>query len=221
MKLLDRRWLPLAFIAGAYAFSLAVYARLPERIPSHWNAAGQVDGWSSRALGAFLMPTVALGIWLLFLVLPRIDPRRANYARFGSTYSLVVAAVILFQVAIHVLVLGAALGWPIAIDTVMIVGIGLLFLLLGNVLPRVRPNWFIGIRTPWTLSSDRAWEKTHRVGGYLFSAAGLVVIAAAALPAAWRVWVIMAALATSTLGTVVYSYFAWRQDTAGSSRQAT
>ena len=198
MRMPDRRWLPPALIAGAYAYSLAVYARLPERVPTHWNAAGEVDGWSGRAVGAFLMPTVALGLWLLFLVLPRLDPRRANYARFGPTYDLVVATVIVFQVALHVLLLGVALGWPVAVDTVIIVGVGLLLLLLGNVLPRVRPNWFIGIRTPWTLSSDRAWEKTHRVGGYIFSAAGLVVVAAAALPAAWKTWVIVAAAATIT-----------------------
>lgn len=190
-------------------------------MPTHWNAAGEVDGWSSRAVGAFLMPTVALGLWLLFLVLPRLDPRRANYERFGRTYDLVVAAVVVFQVAVHVLTLGAALGWPIAVDTVIIVGVGLLLLLLGNVLPRVRPNWFIGIRTPWTLSSDRAWERTHRVGGYIFSAAGLVVVAAAALPDAWKVWVIVAAAAAASLGTVVYSYFAWKQETAGSSGQTS
>ena len=137
----DRRWLPPALIAGAYAFSCALYARLPERAADPLERGREVDGWSGRAVGAFLMPTVALGLWLLFLVLPRLDPRRANYARFGPTYDLIVAAVVVFQVALHVLLLGAALGWPIAVDTVIIVGVGLLLLLLGNVLPRVRPNW--------------------------------------------------------------------------------
>lgn len=103
----------------------------------------------------------------------------------------------------------------------IIVGVGLFLLLLGNVLPRVRPNWFIGIRTPWTLSSDRAWEKTHRVGGYILSAAGLVVVVSAALPDAWKTWVILVAVAAASLSTVVYSYFAWRQEAAGSSRQAS
>jgi uncharacterized membrane protein len=212
----DRRWLPPALIAGAYAFSVAVYSRLPERVPTHWNAAGEVNGWSGRALGAFLLPTLSLGFWLLFLALPRLDPRRANYARFGGTYSLVVTAIILFEVTLHVLLLGAALGWPIAVDTVITVGVGLLLLLLGNVMPRLRPNWFIGIRTPWTLSNDRAWEKTHRVGGYILSAAGLVVVVAAMLPAPWKIWVIVATAASASLGTVVYSYFAWKQETAGS-----
>jgi uncharacterized membrane protein len=219
MRKPDRRWLPPILIAGAYAFSLAVYARLPERMPTHWNAAGQVDGWSGRAF-AFLMPTVALGLWLLFLALPRLDPRRANYARFGGTFQLLITAIILFEVALHVLLLGAALGWPIAVDTVITVGVGLLLLLLGNVLPRVRPNWFIGIRTPWTLSNDRAWEKTHRVGGYIFFAAGLVVMAGAALPAPWKAWVSLVAGVSASLSAIVYSYFAWKQETRSLSHMA-
>ena len=108
--------------------------------------------------------------------------------------------------------LGTALGWPVSMERVVPALVGLQFIILGNALPRARPNWWFGIRTPWTLSSDRVWARTHRVGGYLLAAAGLVLLIAAALPRGWTFALGLAAVLSAGFGSLVYSYFAWKQE---------
>jgi uncharacterized membrane protein len=182
-------------------------------VATHWGIDGQPNGWSSRLSAALLMPVLALVLWGVLRALPAIDPRRANYAKFQGTYDLVVNAILTFLVALHAWVLGTALGWPMpSMQRLMPVSMGALFLVLGNFLPRARPNWWFGIRTPWTLSSDTVWARTHRIGGYLMSVAGLACVLAVFLPPAWSLGVIVVAVSVSSLGSVVYSYFAWKQE---------
>lgn len=209
-----RKWLPLALVAADFAFAAAVYPHLPARVPSHWNLHGQVDAYSGRTSAALVLPALALAVWLLLRALPRIDPRRVNYAKFAGSYDAVVAAVVAMIVVIHLVVLGAGLGWPVPMDRVMPIALGALFVVIGNVLPRARSNWWFGIRTPWTLSNERVWERTHRVGGYLMFAAGLLCIAAGLLPGGGGLLVVVAAVLVASLGSTVYSYFAWKQETS-------
>ena len=115
---------------------------------------------------------------------------------------------------IHISLVGIALGWPLSISRVMPALIGILFLVLGNALPRARPNWWFGIRTPWTLSNDRVWERTHRVGGYLLFGAGVACVISAFIPGAVAGIVTLSAIAASVVGSIVYSYFAWKQETS-------
>lgn len=209
-----RKWLPLLLILADLAFAVAVYGRLPERVPSHWNFHGEVDAWSGRLSAVLVLPIVATLTWALLRGLPLIDPRRAHYAKFAGSYDTVVLAAVALLVAIHVVVLGAGLGWPISVGRVVPVALGLLFIVLGNVLPRARSNFWFGIRTPWTLSNERVWERTHRVGGYLMVAAGLVCVAAALLPSSVGIAVVPFAVGAAALASVVYSYFAWKQETS-------
>lgn len=207
-----RKWYPAVVIAAAFILSIAAYPHLPARMPVHWNVDGQADGYGSRAFGAFFSPVLALLIWGLMRWLPTIDPRRANYAKFQSTYDLIIDTVVTLLVAIHVGVVGAALGWPVRIDRMMPLVMGGMFLVLGNVLPRARSNWWFGIRTPWTLTSDTVWTRTHRIGGYLMSGAGVVTVLSALLPPRWTFGVMMVAIGIASLGSVAYSYFAWRSE---------
>jgi immunity protein, SdpI family len=209
-----RKWLAPLLIVATLAFSLAVYSRLPERVPVHWGFDGEINRYGSRAEAAFLFPGMMVVVWLLLRFLPRIDPRRANYAKFSDTYDLVVTSLVALFAVMHVALLGAALGWPISMERVVPVLVGLQFIVLGNALPRARPNWWFGIRTPWTLSNDRVWMRTHRVGGYLLAGAGVVLLVAAALPRAWTFTLGAAAVATATFGSLIYSYFAWKQETS-------
>ena len=196
------------------AFSIAVWSRLPERMPVHWGLHGAVDRYGSRTEAAVFFPGLMLVIWLLMRFLPRIDPRRANYAKFADTYDLLLNSFVALFAVMHVALLGSALGWPVSMERVVPALIGLQFIILGNVLPRARPNWWFGIRTPWTLSNDRVWVRTHRVGGYLLAGAGVVLLAGAALPGRWTFALGVAAVIAAGFGSLVYSYFVWKQETS-------
>lgn len=209
-----RRWLAPAGVLAAFIVSVAVYGRLPARLPVHWDAHGNVNGYGSRLASAFLFPLVMLGLWLLLTLLPRIDPRRANYAKFADTYNLIVDSLVGLLLVMHLALLANALGWAVSMDRVAPVLIGLQFIIIGNALPRARPNWWFGIRTPWTLSNDRVWTRTHRVGGYLLTSAGLILLLAALASGPWAFALGMAAVLAASLGSVIYSYFAWKQETS-------
>jgi uncharacterized membrane protein len=209
-----RKWLAPLLIIATLVFSLAIYGRLSERVPLHWSMSGGVDRYGSRAEAAFVLPGLMILLWMLMRFIPRIDPRRANYAKFADTYDLIVNSLVTLFAVMQVALLGTALGWPVAMDRVIPALIGLQFIILGNALPRARPNWWFGIRTPWTLSNDRVWTRTHRVGGYLLAVAGVVLLVAATLPRAWTFALGIAAVAAASLGSLIYSYFAWKQETS-------
>jgi uncharacterized membrane protein len=209
-----RKWYPWVLIVAVVAFSLAVYQRLPERLPTHWNAHGVVNGWGSRAFAVWLMPSIMALVAFLLPLLPNIDPRRENFAKFRPTYDLVVNAVITMLAVMDIAMLGTGLGWPVSMERVTPVMVGGLFILLGNVMPRARPNWWFGIRTPWTLSNDRVWERTHRLGGYLFVGAGVLLLLVAVLPTAMGIPIIVAVCVVAAVIPLVYSYFAWKQETS-------
>ena len=208
-----RKWIPGLLVAGAFAASAILWPRLPSAMPLHWNLRGDVDGWGTRWQGALLLPTIALAVWLLLAQLPRIDPRRESYPKFRESYDLVVLASVLFLVALHGAVLASALGAPVPMSRVMPIGVGLLLITIGNVLPRTRPNWWLGVRTPWTLSNDRVWARTHRVAGFLMVGAGVVVALSSALPATWGLAVLLCAVAFAALGSIAYSWVAWKEET--------
>ncbi|HVE77326.1 MAG TPA: SdpI family protein [Gemmatimonadaceae bacterium] len=209
-----RKLVAPALIAAAFITSTVVFPRLPDTMATHWNLAGEPDGWSSRTVAAFFAPTAMLFVWVLLRWLPTVDPRRANLADAADVYGYTLDALLLFFLGLHVTMLGEALGWPVSLVTAVPVGIGLLLVLVGVFLPRVRPNYTFGIRTPWTLASDRVWARTHRVGGPVLVVTGLVMGGGAlVLPKASFRWLLLPMLVAAA-GTVYYSYRAWREEAA-------
>jgi len=207
-----RKWIPALLVIIAVVATLAVYPRLPEQVPTHWNVNGDVDDWSSRLWGSWTIPLVMAFMLLAFRAFPLIDPRRENYPKFAGAYEGILLIVLLFMLALHLSLLATMLGRPVAILRLMPVGIGLLLVGIGALLPRAHPNWFIGIRTPWTLSNDRVWERTHRVGGYVMIATGVLIAASAFLAPLWTHRVMAGAIAAMAIIVVAYSYFAWKQE---------
>lgn len=207
-----RKWYPWLLVILAFGFTTAVYSRLPERMPSHWDAAGKMNGETARVWGAWVMPVMLVMMALILPRLPAIDPRRANYDKFRPTYDLVVAGVLTMLVVLHVATLGVALGWPLPMELITPLIAGSLFILLGNVMPRARPNWMFGIRTPWTLTNDRVWERTHRLGGALFVSAGIIVALTAFVAPAAVFPMIVTTIVVAVIVPVVYSYIAWKQE---------
>lgn len=209
---MTRRWIGAVVIAGMVVFTLVVYGSLPDRIPTHWNFRGEVDGWSGRLWGAWLMPLVATGVWLLMPVLRKVDPRRKNYERFDATFILVINILVVFMAALHVLSLGSALGWPVDVTRSLMVMLGLMFITLGNYLPRIRSNWWLGIRTPWTLESESVWRATHRLAGFTFVGGGIIMVMAALLPVELSFTVGIAAAMVATMVPVIYSFVAYQRE---------
>jgi uncharacterized membrane protein len=203
---------PVALILVALIFSAAVYGRLPDELPVHWNWQGEVDRRGSRLEGAFALPGLAVAILALMRVLPRLDPRRANYARFAGTYDVVVNALVTMLVCFHVLVLGSALGWPLPLRRVAPALLGVFLIVVGNVVPRARSNWWFGVRTPWTLSNERVWARSNRVAGYLLICAGIALLVTAGLPSPWTAALAVVAVVVGLLGPVPYSYWIWRKE---------
>jgi uncharacterized membrane protein len=212
-----RKWIPLLIVVAAFVASAVVYPRLPETIPTHWDMSGEPNGWSGRFFGAWVVPLFLLGMWALFRVLPAIDPRGSNYAKFGGAFEAIIDSIMLFMLGMHIIILRTGLGYPVAIQRVVPFGIGLLLIVIGNLLPRARPNWFIGIRTPWTLSSDRVWEKTHRFGGRVFVVGGLLIAIAAVVMAHWAQVVLVTVITVSAASVLIYSYLEWRREQPASS----
>jgi len=212
-----RKMLPAVIATLAtLAFSWWAWPQLPAEVATHWGVNGEPNGWSSPTFAAFLIPGVMALMTLLFSALPNIDPLKKNYEFHGSVYFLLVNVVVVFIGIVQVLVLGLALGWPLDMRAVLPILIGALFVFMGNLLPRIRPNWFMGIRTPWTLSSERVWRKTHRVGGYAFTLAGLAFIATAFIPMGDKSTAVMVgAILLMVLLPVVYSYLEWRREREG------
>lgn len=207
-----RKWVSLMIVVVAFIVSAVVYPRLPATIPTHWDVSGQPNGWSSRFWGAWLIPVFLLGMWALVRVLPKIDPRGSNYAKFGGAFEAIIDAIMLFMLALHVVALRAALGHPVEMQRILPIGIGVLLIVIGNLLPRARPNWFVGIRTPWTLSSDRVWEKTHRFGGRVFVAAGLIITIASFVWVQEAHVVLFAVMVVVASSVMIYSYLEWKRE---------
>lgn len=207
-----RKWIPLLIVAAAFVASAVAYPRLPETMQTHWDLSGRPDGWSSRTWGAWMLPVFLLGMWALVQILPRIDPRGSNYAKFGGTFEVIIGSIMLFTLVLHIVVLGTSLGYSMQMQRVIPIGVGALLIIIGNLLPRTRSNWFLGIRTPWTLSSDRVWEKTHRLGGRLFVAGGILIIIAGFLWAPWAHTVLFSVMILWAASMLIYSYLEWKRE---------
>ncbi len=206
--------LVVILIAAALLAGLLLWNRLPDPMASHWGFNDQVDGRMSKAWGIFLMPLMSLGLFLLFLVIPNIDPLKANIAQFRGMFNLFILFVMLFLVYVYGLTLAWNLGFThFRMSQSLLPAIGLLFILVGFMLRRAKRNFFIGIRTPWTLSSDKVWDETHRLGSILFIASGLLALVGALLGGSLAFVLIFFPLMGSTLLLVVYSYLLYVQET--------
>lgn len=211
-----RRWYPALLVLVGVLVSVAVYARLPETMAVHWNAQGNPDGWMPRPFGAFFAPALMLVLWGVLRGVRHLDPRQESYARFDGAYETIVAAVLVLVLATHDITIAAALGYRVPIGRLVPSLVGALFVVVGNVMPRLRPNWWFGVRTPWTLSNDRVWARTHRLAGFSMAAAGVVtIVAALALPPAMGIPVMLAAVVAAVFAPAVYSYLSWRREQTG------
>ncbi|MFA5991675.1 MAG: SdpI family protein [Candidatus Doudnabacteria bacterium] len=203
--------LAVAWLAGWY-----FYMHFPDRVVTHWNFAGTPDSWGSKTTNAWAMPGVLTGMYLLFTFLPLVDPRKDRYPEFMNVYRMFKNIIMLVFLAVLLASGAYNLGYNIKIQYVVPTIIGLLMIVLGNYMGKIKPNWFVGIRTPWTLSSENVWNKTHRVGGYAFVLFGLLIILSPFLPQTFGLITFIGGAALMVLGTFGYSYWAYRKEVTSS-----
>jgi len=200
----------IAIILLSFLIGLYFYPQMPVKIASHWNAQGEVDGYMSRFWGLFLMPIIVLFLYLLFLFIPRIDPLKENIEKFRKQFDWLIGLIMLFLFYIYLLTIIWNAGREFNMTMAIVPAIGILFFFIGVLIEKAKRNWFVGIRTPWTLSSDKVWEDTHRLGGKLFKLSGIIALLGIVFPKYAIILLIVPAIGTS-IYTIVYSYFQYKK----------
>jgi len=195
----------------SFMISIAVYPHMPARMASHWNAQGEVDGYMARFWGLFLLPFIFLGLALLFVAIPRIDPLQANIEQFRRYYDGFVILFFIFLLSMYAHVILWNIGIAISPNITFPIGVGILLYYSGILLEHAKRNWFIGIRTPWTLSNDKVWEQTHKRGAKLFKIAG-VIAAAGVFFHHYAVFFILVPVISVAIYTIIYSYLEYRKE---------
>jgi uncharacterized membrane protein len=155
----------IGLIFLSFILSIYFYSHIPEQMATHWNSQGEVSGHMSKLYGLFLMPLIITGISVMFQIIPKIDPLKENIEKFSNYYDRFIIILILFLVVVQVHVLLWNVGIRIKSNVLFPIGLGLLFYYGGILIENAERNWFIGIKTPWPLSSDGVWKKTNRIGG--------------------------------------------------------
>jgi len=203
---------PLLLVILTLTAAVYFYNNLPERIPTHWNVQGQVDAYGSGKVQSVVLPLVAVGIYILFLLLPYLDPKKERYEQFSKVYHIFKNLILGLFIIIFFITSFNGLGYNLPVGVIIPSLIGLLFIILGNYMGKIKMNWFMGIRTPWTLSSEEVWNKTHRLGGKLFILGGLLMISQTFILVSWRMPVFAVMIVILVFGTMGYSYWAFLKE---------
>jgi len=189
---------------------LAFLDQLPAEVAIHFGAAGQPDDYASRSVALALLPALQLGMIALFAVLPRLDPLGENVRAFGRAYDGFVLVVLGFLGYVHALVVLWNVGYQFAVVQALAPAMAVLYYAVGALVEDAEQNWFVGFRTPWTLSSAEVWADTHAIAGKLMRVAGVVVLGALAAPQYAMVFLIGPVAAVALFATV-YSYWDYRR----------
>jgi uncharacterized membrane protein len=208
-----RNTLILILVLAVLMIEVGVYSypHMPDVVAVHWNAQGVANGFGSRFQAAFTLPLIMIAVAALLLFIPEIDPLKSNIEKFRSDFNGFMLAFALFFFYLHVLTTLLNLGFQFSLNQFLVPGFGIFIYACGVLLGKAKRNFFIGIRTPWTLSSDTVWAKTHLLGGQLFKISGVISILGALFPNLALLFLLVPLMAASTIA-VVYSYVLFRSE---------
>jgi len=201
----------LLIIFLSLAISIYFYPQMPERMASHWNGRGQVNGYMPKFWGSFLLPFMLIGLFLLFIFVPKIDPLKENIEKFRKYYETFIIIILFFLFYIYLLTVFWNLGYRFNMNLFFPPAIAVIFYYAGVLLGKTKRNWFIGIRTPWTLSSDVVWEKTHRIGSKLFKIVAIIVFFGFFF-GEYAIYFVLVPIILAAIYPVVYSYFEYKKE---------
>ena len=210
MKTIHRFGLAGGFVVFSAIVSLVAAPSLPAELVTHWNAAGDPDGTMSKEVVLWLFPVLTVGLLAMFAAIPRIDPLRENIAEFRAYYDWFVVVFMGYMFLVHVGIIAFNLGYEFDFTALILFGAAVLFYYVGVFLPHAEPNWFAGIRTPWTLSSDEVWDRTHALGGRLFKLTAVLTLIGLFFGDYAIYFLLVPALLTAGI-TAVYSYYLYAQ----------
>lgn len=204
----------LAYVLGIIPIIVLalLYSKVPNQVPTHWDIDGTVTYSGKGTL--WILASMGLILAVLFNIMPKIDPRKKNYEKFGKYYDGFCVGMIVFMDIMYAVVLAESfLPGSIAVGKVVMILTGLLFILMGNMLPKIKNNFYMGIRTPWTLSSADVWNKTHRLGGKLMFATGIIIfLSVFVVKVQVAYWILMGGIIISSGIPVVMSYVWYRNE---------
>jgi uncharacterized membrane protein len=208
MKFKTSMLLGLIAIGVFFAVTAYLYPGLPDPMPSHWNAMGEIDGYMAKPWGAYLLPLLTLAIWFLFLVVAYISPQGFRLDKFMPVVGILQLATTGFMIGVGALVLLSSQGNSINAGNFIAPGLGILLIVVGNYMSKLRKNFFMGIKTPWTLASDEVWDRTHRLAGKTFVLGGIAMMFFPLVP---KEWYIVSVVLLASLTPVVYSFVIYKQ----------
>ncbi len=199
-----RKYLPIVLILLSFAVSVLYYPALPDPMPSHWNARGEVDRYMPKDTAIFLIPILLVGIYVLLRLVPKIDPLKKNIEKFLDEYEKFILVMIAFMVLLHIGMIFWSLGYHISFNLIILPLMAVLFYFVADLLEKAKRNFFIGIRTPWTLVSDEVWEKTHKLGAKMFRGFAVLTLIFLLAPEKIIWWVVL--MIAGIIYLVYYSY---------------
>jgi len=200
----------LGIISLSFIIAIYLYPQMPDKMASHWNIQGKVDGYMPKFWGLFLMPIVSIGLLFLFILIPKIDPLKENIEKFRKYFDGFIVLMIVFLFYVYLLTVFWGIGIRFNMTQLMMPALGMLFYYCGILIENTKRNWFIGIRTPWTLSNDTVWDKTHKIGGKLFKVAGMIAFLVIFFPNDGG-FLILALAILLPLYLIIYSYLEYQK----------
>lgn len=203
---------PIIFLVLSWALGIYFYTVFPDRVISHWNFEGVADGYSGKTIGAFGLPAILTVMYVFFLAIPFIDPKKDRYESFERVYQIFKLVFITFLFAIYVVMGLVNMGYDIPMNLAVPALVGSMFIIMGNFLGKLKQNWFIGIRLPWTMSSENVWNKTNRFGGWSMVLCGILIILSPLFPKSLGLPIFFLGILMVTIGTGIYSYIIYRKE---------
>jgi len=201
----------LGIVILSFAIAVYLYPMMPDRVASHWNVQGQVDGYTDKFWGLFIMPLVSIALLLLFVAIPRIDPLKENIQKFRKTFDIFVILVLLFLLYLFGLTIIWNFGTKFNMIWALVPAFVGLFYYVGILVENAKRNWFIGIRTPWTIMNENVWNRTHKLGGKLFKISALIAVLGM-LFEDYALWFVLFPVIAVSAYLVVYSYFEYQKE---------
>jgi len=186
--------------------AIGLFQIMPDRMITHWGIDGQPNGWMSKFWGLAMFPLINIFMLGVYFFVPKFEPKKDNLAHFRNDYDELILWI--FGVLNYIFVLSYLynLGFVFDMGKMIMPGLGVLYIAIGRILPKAKQNYMVGIRTPWTLSSEVVWNKTHRLGGKLFIASGVVSLLAVWLPNKWGFVMSVGSIILASLIVMIYSW---------------